>query len=129
MAENPFFTYVYIQFRIGFFTPKRPLNPRLARKNKGADRGSYLVLWQKFIPHVCLYTVPNRIFHHKTTSDSPLSSKNKGRIRGHILFVVKFIPHVCLYTVPNRIFHHKTTSDSPLSSKKEIGLSGHISRF
>ena len=31
-AENPFLTYFHIQFRIGFFTPKQPLNPRLARK-------------------------------------------------------------------------------------------------
>ena len=38
----------------------------------------------KSILHVCLYTVPNRIFHPKTTSDSPLSSKKEIGRSGHI---------------------------------------------
>lgn len=40
-AENPFLTHFHIHFRIGFFTPIQPLNPRLARKNKEVGLGTY----------------------------------------------------------------------------------------
>ena len=57
---NPSWTYVYIQFRIGFFTTKQPLIPRLAQKNKMAGLSSYLASVCKSILCVFLYTVKNR---------------------------------------------------------------------
>ena len=59
-AENPFFTYVYIQFETEFFPTKQPLIPRLARKNKMAGLNSYLASGCRFILCVFLYTVKNR---------------------------------------------------------------------
>ena len=56
-ADNPFLTYVHMQFWRGFFTPKRPLNLRLARKNKMAGLSSYLTSVCKSILCVFLYIV------------------------------------------------------------------------
>ena len=49
-GKNSFLTYFYIQFRTEFFPTKQPLIPRLARKNKGAVPGPYLVCGCTILP-------------------------------------------------------------------------------
>ena len=84
---------------------------------------------KKFIPHVCLYTVRNRISPTKQPLIPRLARKIKGRIRVHISFLnVQSFLNVCLYTVQSVTEHPKTTSVSQPDSKKIQGLIGvHIS--
>ena len=105
--------------------------PAWLEKNTGADRGSYLVCGKKFIPHVCLYTVPNRIFHPKTTSDSPLSSKKEIGRSGHIsrLWVPNpFWTYVCIQSSQWLNIQKRPLYPS-LTQKKYRDWFGFTSRF
>lgn len=85
------------------FSPQNNLwFPAYLEKIKGLIRG-HILLVVKSIPHICLYALQNRIFHPKTTSDSPLSSKNKmAGLSSYLASVCKSILCVFLYTVKNR---------------------------
>ena len=85
----------------------------------------------KFIPHVCLYTVRNRIFSHKTTSDSPLSSKKEIARSELISRFWMYNPswtYVCIQSSQWLNIQKRPLYPS-LTRKKHRGWSGFISHF